>query len=156
MKIRVHGDYHLGQVLRHRGDFVIIDFEGEPDRSPEERRAKQSPLKDVAGMLRSFHYAASAHYLLKKGRITRAESERADLWADSAGEIFLSSYLKRMGRRSPLLPSDPSMTMSLLETFVLDKALYELAYELNHRPAWSSIPLRGLAKLVAGQSAPCP
>ncbi len=147
MKIRGHGDYHLGQVLRRRGDFVIIDFEGEPDRSPEERRARQSPLKDVAGMLRSFHYAASAHYLVGKGRMTRAEGERADLWAQIAGEIFLSAYLRRMGKNSPLLPPDPAALAALLRAFTVEKALYELSYELNHRPAWSAIPLRALAAL---------
>ena len=147
MKIRVHGDYHLGQVLRRRGDFVIIDFEGEPDRSPEERRARQSPLKDVAGMLRSFHYAAAAHYLVGKGRMTRAEEERADLWAAAAGEIFLSAYLRRMGKNCPLLPPDPASLAALLRAFTVEKALYELSYELNHRPAWSAIPLRALAAL---------
>ncbi|HTV82912.1 MAG TPA: maltose alpha-D-glucosyltransferase [Acidobacteriaceae bacterium] len=147
--IRIHGDYHLGQVLRSRGDFVILDFEGEPARSLEERSAKQSPLKDVAGMLRSFSYAAFAaltHY------ITRRPAERAQLepwarlWESSVSTEFLRAWRETAGV-SPTVPALREQFDQLLEIYVLDKALYELMYELNNRPAWIRIPLHGILAL---------
>jgi maltose alpha-D-glucosyltransferase/alpha-amylase len=148
-KTRIHGDYHLGQVLRTRSDFVILDFEGEPARSLAERRARQSPLKDVAGMLRSFSYAAFA--ALMKYTARRPEHlERLDPWAklwDEAVESrFLSAYREIVGEenRTPGMLESNSAFNSMLEVYVLDKALYELTYELNNRPDWVWIPLRGI------------
>ncbi|HXI27986.1 MAG TPA: putative maltokinase, partial [Vicinamibacterales bacterium] len=151
-RIRVHGDYHLGQVLRTEEDFVILDFEGEPARSIAERRARQSPLKDVAGMLRSFGYAAYAALL---AFAVHAPEEYAALepWADTweywVGDAFVSGYTAAVGD-SPILPRAADDRQTLLAAFTLDKALYELAYELNNRPDWVRIPLAGIRKLVDG------
>ena len=149
-RIRVHGDYHLGQVLRTEEDFVILDFEGEPARSIAERRAKQSPLKDVAGMVRSFGYAA---YAALFAFAVHAPDDYAPLepWADTwerwAADAFLNGYMATTGD-TPLLPRDSRDRTVLLDAFTLDKALYELAYELNNRPEWVRIPLVGIRKLV--------
>lgn len=154
VKTRIHGDYHLGQTLRTGDDFVILDFEGEPARPLEERRAKQCPLKDVAGMLRSFDYAraaASAGAAAESGAADAGRLERWDvLWGELAREAFLDGY-RAAAAESParLLPGSPGAMASVLEVFELDKALYELRYELNNRPAWVPIPLRGLARLLA-------
>jgi trehalose synthase-fused probable maltokinase len=143
-KVRVHGDYHLGQTLRTDDGFVILDFEGEPGRPPEERRAKRCALKDVAGMLRSFDYAV-ATALGEEG----APSAIGDTWRRLAGEAFLDGYLpataKAPVRLAPL--SRPALHRALA-VFELDKALYEVRYELDHRPAWVDVPLRGLARLL--------
>jgi trehalose synthase-fused probable maltokinase len=149
-KIRIHGDYHLGQVLWAETDFYILDFEGEPDRPLAERRAKQSPLKDVAGMIRSFGYAASAG--LRAFALSHPmERERllawADLWQTWAAAAFLRSYLKTAGSGA-FLPQDRASIDNLLRVFTLEKALYELRYELNHRPDWVSIPLSGIVELL--------
>jgi len=149
LRIRVHGDYHLGQVLRTHSDFVILDFEGEPAKSLVERRAKQSPLKDVAGMLRSFSYAAFASFtrVLATSSIDSQGLEPwAHLWERSVHAAFLSAYREAVAR-SPIVPSDPTEFQSLLEVYVLDKALYELVYELNNRPTWVRIPLNGILSL---------
>jgi maltose alpha-D-glucosyltransferase/alpha-amylase len=150
MRTRVHGDYHLGQVLRAKSDFVILDFEGEPARSLAERRAKQSPLKDVAGMLRSFSYAAFASL----SRFTTRRPQDAEklepwthLWEKAVVAEFLRAY-RQAAAGSPILPAEPSEFQSLLQAFVLDKALYELVYELNNRPAWVRIPLSGIVSLT--------
>jgi len=148
-RIRCHGDYHLGQVLVTEGDIVIIDFEGEPARSIAERRAKNSPLRDVAGMLRSFSYAALAS--LGAATKTRPEDvERlapwADLWEVWVGAVFLRAYLLAT-RGAGFLPSESDDVDALLQGFVVDKALYELGYELNNRPDWVHIPLAGLLRL---------
>ena len=152
MRTRVHGDYHLGQVLRTRGDFVILDFEGEPARALEERRAKQSPMKDVAGMLRSFSYAAYTGLLRVLTR-RPGDAERLEpwtrLWEQSVCGAFLRAYrltLQAAGGGG-LLPRDANAFEQLLEIYVLDKALYELVYELNNRPAWVRIPLAGILAL---------
>ena len=148
--IRVHGDYHLGQVLRTEEDFVILDFEGEPARSIAGRRAKQSPLKDVAGMVRSFGYAA---YAALFAFAVHAPDDYAPLepWADTwehwAADAFLGGYLAAVAD-TPLLPRNSGDRTALLDAFTLDKALYELAYELNNRPEWVRIPLVGIRKLV--------
>jgi len=149
LRIRIHGDYHLGQVLRSKGDFVILDFEGEPARLLAERRTKQSPLKDVAGMLRSFSYAAFSALMKYSSRrpedFSRLEPW-ARLWEQSVSSAFLRTYCE-FARGVPVVPSDPLLLQQLLEAYVIDKALYELAYELNNRPNWVLIPLTGILAL---------
>jgi len=137
VKMRHHGDYHLGQVLATDADWMIIDFEGEPLRPLVERRAKRSPLRDVAGMLRSFHYAAHA---------ARPENEpiaMAEAWCEAASAAFLDRYLA-VTHGAAFLPKSSADRDALLAAFVIEKALYEIDYELNNRPAWLGIPLRGL------------
>jgi maltose alpha-D-glucosyltransferase / alpha-amylase len=148
-RTRIHGDYHLGQVLRTEQDFIILDFEGEPARPLAERRAKQSPLKDVAGMLRSFSYAAHAALFA----FTTHAPDRFDglqpwaaAWQHWISTAFVREYRKTLGQ-SPIAPDDP-MFDALLRAFAVDKALYELAYELNNRPEWIRIPLSGLLKML--------
>jgi maltose alpha-D-glucosyltransferase/alpha-amylase len=149
LRIRIHGDYHLGQVLRTEEDFVILDFEGEPSRPIAERRAKHSPIKDVAGMVRSYSYAA---YAALFGFTVHAPDDYALLepWADTwqhwAAEAFLGGYTATIGE-SALVPHGAAW-FTLMRAFVLDKALYELSYELNNRPDWVRIPLVGIKKLV--------
>jgi len=137
--IRHHGDYHLGQVLWASGDWLIIDFEGEPARPLAERRRKRSPLRDVAGMMRSFAYAASA------GPILRGISVAPD-WEQRARDEFLTGYLETV-ERTLLPPSDESI-QRLLAIFELEKAVYELRYELDNRPDWVSIPVAGILRLL--------
>jgi maltose alpha-D-glucosyltransferase/alpha-amylase len=148
-RIRIHGDYHLGQVLRVKTDFVILDFEGEPARPLEYRRSKQCPLKDVAGMLRSFSYAAYAslnNYSARHSEdLTRLEPW-AQLWERSAAAAFLRAY-RETAQGAEFLPADTSDFHKLLDVFLLDKALYEVRYELNARPAWVRIPLMGIMAL---------
>jgi len=149
-KTRIHGDFHLGQVLRARGDFVVLDFEGEPARSPEERRAMQSPLKDVAGMVRSFSYAAHAalaSYLARRPQDADTLEPWARLWSKFASAAFLASY-RTVAAGAAFLPADSNIFARLLDAFLVDKAFYELGYELNHRPTWARIPLQGLLALV--------
>jgi maltose alpha-D-glucosyltransferase/alpha-amylase len=149
-KIRVHGDYHLGQVLWAAGDFVILDFEGEPARPLAERRAKQSPLKDVAGMLRSFDYAAYAalfaHSAGRPDDLARLEPY-ARLWQRLTSASFLRAY-QSTAAGPAWLPSDGRPFRTTLDYFLLDKACYELRYELNNRPDWVRIPLRGILSLL--------
>ncbi|HLV95752.1 MAG TPA: maltose alpha-D-glucosyltransferase [Candidatus Acidoferrales bacterium] len=149
LRIRIHGDYHLGQVLKVKTDFVILDFEGEPARSLAYRRSKQSALKDVAGMLRSFSYAAYASLINYTTRhpedIARLEPW-AQLWEHSASAQFLRTY-NETAQGAGLMPSDRADTRRLLDLFLVDKALYELLYELNARPAWVRIPLMGILSL---------
>ncbi|ESR22589.1 maltose alpha-D-glucosyltransferase [Lutibaculum baratangense] len=149
-KTRVHGDYHLGQVLVAKDDFFILDFEGEPSRPLEERRAKTSPLKDVAGMLRSFDYAAWAAVdaMSDNGRSSRgALTHYALMWREEACRNFLNAYRETMGD-CPSLPEPIGEANRLLETFLLEKAFYELVYEASNRPRWVSIPLRGILGLL--------
>ena len=137
--IRLHGDYHLGQTLRTPDRWIILDFEGEPARSLIDRRRKRSPLRDVAGMLRSFAYAASA---LEQGSGAGAPEG----WEARAREAFLGGYL---GAVDPsLLPAGQSSIDKLLSIFELEKAVYELRYELNNRPDWVGIPVAGIARLL--------
>ncbi len=149
-RMRVHGDLHLGQVLWAEGDFYILDFEGEPARSIEQRRMKESPLKDVAGMLRSFSYAAYAA-LFAHTAARRSELERLEHWSRAwqvwTSALFLKGYLGPVGSTA-LLPPSPPHRAALLDLFLLDKALYELNYELNNRPDWLRIPLRGILELL--------
>jgi trehalose synthase-fused probable maltokinase len=138
-----HGDYHLGQVLDLGGDWMIIDFEGEPTRSLAERRQKRSPLRDVAGMLRSFHYAA--HSACPAGQADARK--RAEEWSEAASSAFLAGYMAR-AEGGVFLPAAASDRDALLRAFVLEKALYEVDYEMNNRPAWLPIPLRGILRAV--------
>ena len=136
--IRHHGDFHLGQTLWADGDWVILDFEGEPARSLPERRRKRSPLRDVAGMLRSFAYAASAAPLLRG-------IEPPEDWQARAREQFLAGYRATVDQS--LVPSGSGMERLLL-VFELEKAVYELRYELNNRPDWVKIPVAGILRLL--------
>jgi maltose alpha-D-glucosyltransferase/alpha-amylase len=151
MRTRIHGDYHLGQVLRTASDFVIIDFEGEPARPIAERRIKRSPLQDVAGMLRSFHYAAFAP-LLGENKLQAEDVRRLSGWAESwntwVSERFLSKYFETAGAAS-YLPRSLEETRTVLELHLLEKAVYELGYELNNRPTWVGIPLQGISKILS-------
>jgi maltose alpha-D-glucosyltransferase/alpha-amylase len=156
-RIRIHGDYHLGQTLRtpgskgdahdNAGDFVILDFEGEPARTLAERRQKQSPLKDVAGMLRSFSYAAYTGSDRFLGETSGADPAQVTAWArcweHSVASEFLRSYTEVIGIKPDLLPP-PEQAQTLLSVYVLEKALYELMYELNNRPQWLRIPFAGV------------
>jgi maltose alpha-D-glucosyltransferase / alpha-amylase len=148
-RIRIHGDYHLGQVLKVKTDFVILDFEGEPARSLSYRRAKQCPLKDVAGMLRSFSYAAYSSLISYTTRhpddVARLEPW-AQLWERSAAAAFLRAY-RETARGAEFLPAANADLKNLLDLFLLDKAVYEVLYELNARPAWVRIPLMGIMAL---------
>jgi maltose alpha-D-glucosyltransferase/alpha-amylase len=149
LRTRIHGDYHLGQVLRSKGDFVILDFEGEPARSLAERRTKQSPLKDVAGMLRSFSYAAFSalvKYTSRRPEDYRRLEPWAHLWEQSVSSAFLHAYCE-FARGVPVVPTEPQLFQQLLEAYVIDKAFYELVYELNNRPNWVLIPLTGILSL---------
>jgi trehalose synthase-fused probable maltokinase len=155
--IRVHGDYHLGQVLRTRAsdgssDFQIIDFEGEPDRPISERREKRPAMKDVAGMIRSFHYASNAGAVglidaldgLPKSVDVAAWQQ---FWFACTAHCFLAGYQQTV-RNQRLIPVDPVNAQRQLNVFLLEKAMYELRYELNNRPDWARIPLIGLASTL--------
>jgi maltokinase len=142
--IRIHGDYHLGQVMRTDDGWFVLDFEGEPVTAVEERTAPSSPLRDVAGMLRSFSYAAA---VAVRNRGDQGCGEPARQWEARNREAFLDAYFNRLDG-SPLLPSVPSVTRVLLDLFELDKALYEVAYELDHRPEWVGIPLAAVQRLL--------
>jgi len=149
-RIRIHGDYHLGQVLRTREDFLIVDFEGEPARPLEERRRKQSPLRDVAGMMRSFSYAAFAALDLHTQRHpehTATLEAWAHAWERAASNAFLAKYREVIATHPELIPQ-PEQAQSMLLAFLLEKALYELLYELNNRPSWLRIPLGGVLSLL--------
>ncbi|MDX1653856.1 MAG: maltose alpha-D-glucosyltransferase [Candidatus Competibacteraceae bacterium] len=153
VKTRFHGDYHLGQVLVSKNDFIIIDFEGEPARTLEERRRKNSPLKDVAGMLRSFNYAAFA--ALEK--FTAEKPENAALlepfiqdWERKARSAFMEGYREAV-EGCPVWPENSDHAQGLIDLFTLEKALYELRYELDNRPTWVGVPLNGLLELLPGQ-----
>ena len=136
-RIRIHGDYHLGQVLFTGDDFVIIDFEGEPLRSLSERRIKRSPLQDVAGMMRSFDYAGQTA-LAEVSESSPELAKFVECWTVWTNAIFANSYFKTCGG-APFLPSDRTQTAALLDAFRVDKAVYELGYEINNRPGWVRI-----------------
>ncbi|MBE0597803.1 MAG: phosphotransferase, partial [Desulfuromonadales bacterium] len=156
LKTRLHGDFHLGQVLFTGKDFVIIDFEGEPSRTLSERRLKRSPLRDVAGMLRSFHYAARVvlrNHLAEQTGDSEWLLPWMELWQVQMGGIFLRSYLERLGG-SAVAPRDPRDLEAMLRAFLLEKAVYEIGYELNNRPDWLDIPLSGIEMLLGSSQNP--
>src|SRR5919109_699988 len=147
MRIRAHGDYHLGQVLYTGRDFVIIDFEGEPARPLSERRIKRSPLRDVAGMLRSFHYASYAGLF---GQVPGVRPEDfvalepwARFWYIWVSAAFVKAYFAG-AKEALFLPKDPQELQVLLDAYLLEKVIYELGYELNSRPDWVKVPLQGI------------
>ena len=150
IKIRIHGDYHLGQVLFTGKDFVITDFEGEPARSYSERRLKRSPLRDVAGMIRSFHYAAYGSLVLDS-HIRKEDFSKlipfVEQWYHYMSGFFMKAYLDTV-KGSAFIPSNKEDLDTLVTTFLLEKAIYELNYELNNRPGWVMIPLRGIKDLM--------
>jgi maltose alpha-D-glucosyltransferase/alpha-amylase len=152
-RTRIHGDLHLGQVLYTGKDFVIIDFEGEPSRPLSERRIKRSPLRDVAGMLRSFQYASYAVLMGQAEGVSLRRDDAASLemaarlWHRWISAIFVRSYLETAGS-GDFLPKEMNEVRVMLDAYVLEKALYELGYELNNRPDWVRIPLRGILELL--------
>jgi maltose alpha-D-glucosyltransferase / alpha-amylase len=158
-RIRVHGDLHAGQVLWTGRDFVIIDFEGEPGRPLSERRYKRTALVDVAGMLRSFHYAALGTLLSPRvGGTIRPEDVAhlepwANLWYMWVAASFVRGY-RQAAEGQSFLPSDDAALVALLELATLQKVLYELTYELNNRPDWVAIPLRGLLEMLGADDIP--
>jgi maltokinase len=143
--IRTHGDYHLGQTMWAGDDWVILDFEGEPARSLAERRRKRSALRDVAGMLRSFAYVASAVSLLRG-------VDPPEGWEEQARGRFLEAYFETVD--PALLPAGQAAVDRLLSVFELEKAVYELQYELDNRPDWVSIPVRGIQRLLEESNTP--
>ena len=152
-RIRCHGYYHLGQVLYTGDDFVIVNFEGEPRRRLSERRLKNSPLRDVASMLRSFHYAASSCLLSHVPQVAVGHDEFAWLqpaalfWQTWVAAVFLRSYLD-VAREGNLLPDSPQELSLLLRAYLLDRAVYELGHELENRPDWLRVPLDGIVRLL--------
>jgi maltose alpha-D-glucosyltransferase/alpha-amylase len=156
MKTRFHGDFHLGQVLVVQNDFHIIDFEGEPLKSLAERRAKSSPLRDVAGMLRSFDYVAATGLRQMadlQSSLRPAVEAGAAAWRRQATDAFMAGYLEEMVG-CPSLPADPRVAQRLILFFALVKALYEIEYELANRPGWLAIPIGGVLDLLEAASAP--
>ncbi len=153
MRIRCHGDYHLGQVLYTGKDFIVIDFEGEPARPLSERKQKRSPLWDVAGMLRSFHYATHAALLRQQatGLVGSQDIQSLEPWTRAwrlwVSTAFLQQYLAVAGD-APFLPQEREDLEMLLDVLLLEKAVYEVGYELNNRPDWVRIPLRGILALL--------
>ncbi|MCU0685070.1 MAG: putative maltokinase [Polyangiaceae bacterium] len=148
-RMRIHGDYHLGQVLSTGDDFVIVDFEGEPARHLVERRYKRGPLRDVAGMVRSFQYAATT--ALRNGRLRPEDAAHlrpwAEAWADWASAAFVGAYFEIM-RGTPVVPESDATSNRMLCFYLLEKCIYEIGYELNNRPAWLNVPLIGLERLL--------
>jgi trehalose synthase-fused probable maltokinase len=142
MLIRIHGDYHLGQTLLTAGGWVVIDFEGEPARPLRERRRKRSPLRDVAGMLRSISYACLVSEVLHGVAVDRE-------WEPHARQAFLDGYMERIDLA--LLPAGAQAVAKLLAIFELEKAIYELRYELQNRPDWLGVPVLGIERLLDGQ-----
>ncbi len=151
-RTRIHGDYHLGQVLHEGGDYIILDFEGEPESSISDRKIKHSPLKDVAGMLRSFHYAAYvALYFGPRGAHIRQQypqaEQLAESWFQLIASVYLKAYFDTLNRQHLGLTSDAECAQ-LLRLHLLEKAVYEFGYELNGRPDWVIIPLKGIQQIL--------
>jgi maltose alpha-D-glucosyltransferase/alpha-amylase len=155
LKTRTHGDFHLGQVLVSSGDAYIIDFEGEPARPLGERRAKSSPLRDVAGLLRSFDYAVAAASSRAEGPAQNAPRKATVLeeFAANASKAFLAAY-REVHAESPRPWVTEAGEPALLDLFLIEKAAYEICYEAANRPGWIGIPLHGLARIVARITAP--
>lgn len=150
VKIRIHGDYHLGQVLYTGNDFVILDFEGEPARSLSERKIKRSVYRDLAGMLRSFDYAA--FNVLMQNQSIRPEDRKAlepwaELWSYYVGQHFIDVYTQNT-EGAGLIPKEARQRELLLRSYLMNKAIYELNYELNNRPEWLPIPMNGILRLI--------
>jgi maltose alpha-D-glucosyltransferase/alpha-amylase len=156
MRTRCHGDYHLGHVLCTGKDFVIIDFEGERGGILSELRIKRSPLRDVCGMLRSFHYAAYSAFLSQREKgLIRPEDlsfleVSAHYWRLWVSVVFLKAYLQTVPS-GDFLPRTREEFQTLLSIYLLEKAVYELGYELNHRPGWVAIPLQGIRQLMSSE-----
>jgi maltose alpha-D-glucosyltransferase/alpha-amylase len=151
--MRCHGDYHLGQLLYTGKDFVIIDFEGEPARPMSQRRLKRPAARDLGGMLRSYHYAAYAGLFSEGvGPVWRPEDQRslepwARFWYGWVAATFLKAYLETAGD-AVFVPRTRQELQLLLDVSMLEKALYEVMYELDHRPDWAPVPLKGIAQLM--------
>jgi maltose alpha-D-glucosyltransferase/alpha-amylase len=158
---RIHGDLHLGQMLYTGKDFVIIDFEGEPARPLTERRRKRAALQDVGGMLRSFGYAALSEMTnqLQGGALGNADFAKLEPWAHFwqtwSSWSFLRGYLETADG-SPTLPKNREELSILLDAFTLEKAIYELGYELDNRPSWAFIPIYGIAQIAGIAMSPPP
>ena len=157
-RTRIHGDYHLGQVLHTGSDFVIIDFEGEPARPLSERKIKRSPLRDVAGMLRSFHYASLTPLVLRGSGVDALRPEDvpgllpwANVWYRWVSGAFLESYLETAAGAA-FIPVERDGVDTLLSAFLIEKATYEIGYELNNRPNWVKVPLLGLLDLLGPEA----
>jgi trehalose synthase-fused probable maltokinase len=151
--MRIHGDLHLGQTLRTEDDFVFLDFEGEPSKPIEVRRKPQSPLRDVAGMLRSFDYAGHAAVKAARRKDPAGAEEFEEMiraWIGKVCQAFLAGY-EGVARGCGWYPEDPGAARGVLDAYLVEKALYELEYELNNRPDWVEIPLAGLERLVASE-----
>jgi len=146
---RVHGDYHLGQVMRTDTGWYVLDFEGEPARPLEQRRTPTSPMKDVTGMLRSLDYASRAALAERHTGEAEHLEPRAEAWCDRNRQAFLAGYLNTEGAVD-LVPSNPLSYQALMDAFELDKAVYELGYERAYRPEWVEIPHAAIRRLVAG------
>ncbi|WP_373511433.1 trehalose synthase [Persicitalea sp.] len=149
-RIRIHGDYHLGQVLNVHNDFIVIDFEGEPEASIADRKVKHSPLKDVAGMVRSYHYAVSAK-VFSSDETRYLDTEKllkaTERWYKLIRDTYLEGYNEAIGWPHPLF-KDQHEINSLMLYYLLEKAVYELGYELSYRPDWVKIPLKGIVDVV--------
>jgi maltose alpha-D-glucosyltransferase / alpha-amylase len=154
LKTRTRGDHHLGQVLYTGKDFEIIDFEGEPARSITDRRLKRSPMRDVAGMIRSFHYRAQSNLLKQAPSPSQLNIPNPEAWAnewyESVSAAFLKSYLETMAGTA-ILPRDREALTTLLDAYLLEKAVYKLGYELNNRPTMIIIPLKGILDILGFQ-----
>jgi maltose alpha-D-glucosyltransferase/alpha-amylase len=155
VKTRHHGDFHLGQVLVAKDDAYILDFEGEPKRSLDERRRKEPPARDVAGFLRSIDYAASAA-MSRAPSMSPEEaltlSQRLRAWADDLSAGYWDCYRETLGE-ARLWPADEAQSKELLALFLLEKAFYEIDYELTNRPSWSHIPLEATLRILEQRGA---
>jgi trehalose synthase-fused probable maltokinase len=149
-RIRIHGDYHLGQVLATKNDYIIIDFEGEPESSITDRKIKHSPLKDVAGMIRSYHYAISAK-MFNDPETAKLDPVRvqtaADRWYKLIQQTYMEKYLDTFGNPHPLFKNNNEINFLML-IYLLEKAVYELGYEISYRPDWVKIPLKGIVNVI--------
>jgi maltose alpha-D-glucosyltransferase / alpha-amylase len=150
LKTRYHGDLHLGQVLLTADDFLITDFEGEPARPIEERRQKGSPLRDVAGMLRSFDYARAVAFERAQTRspdVTMRIEAAFGAWRDESCAAFLEGYRAGVGNAASV-PANEDDRRRVIDLYQLEKALYELRYEVDNRPLWLNVPAQGLLRLA--------
>jgi maltose alpha-D-glucosyltransferase/alpha-amylase len=151
LRTRIHGDFHLGQILVVTNDAYLIDFEGEPSKPLNVRRSKQSPMRDVAGLLRSFHYAASAADIAySAGPSVQNNDHRKVLsrFVHDVSEHFLTAYRKVEAASSPKWSGEGNTESALLDLFLLEKSAYEICYEAANRPAWLSIPLSGFVDII--------